>query len=98
MARAASSMSLNILGFTAAVWAITAAVAVSTFSSALQQGQVTSMVELFAILRMIPQKRPKRASLKRLNSNGGLKGKGSPLKFDGEDAEYVQQLPAQQED
>src|SRR5208282_2995934 len=61
MARAASSMSLNILGFTAAVWAITAAVAVSIFSSALQQGQVTSIVTgLFAILRMIPQKLPKR--------------------------------------
>jgi hypothetical protein len=36
---------------------MTEAVAVSTFSSALQQGQVTSMVAgVFAILRMIPQK------------------------------------------
>jgi hypothetical protein len=44
-------------GFTAAVWAITEAVAVSTFNSALQQGQVTSMVAgFFAILRIIPQK------------------------------------------
>ncbi|MGB6804066.1 MAG: hypothetical protein WBE31_17520, partial [Candidatus Sulfotelmatobacter sp.] len=51
-------MSSNILGFTAAVWAITAAVAVSIFSSALQHGQVTSIVAgLLAILRMIPQKR-----------------------------------------
>jgi hypothetical protein len=50
-------MSLNMRGFTAAVWAITSAVAVSTFNSALQQGQVTSMVGgLFAILRIIPQK------------------------------------------
>jgi len=58
IARAASSMSANILGFTAAVWAITSAVPVSTFSSALQQGQVTSIVAgffVFAILRIIPQ-------------------------------------------
>jgi hypothetical protein len=49
-------MSLNILGFTAGVWAMTAAVAVSIFNKALQQGQVTSKFEgLFAILRMIPQ-------------------------------------------
>src|SRR5580704_17230611 len=57
MARAASSMSLNILGFTAAACAITSAVAASTFSSALQQGQVTSIVDgFFAILRLIPAK------------------------------------------
>jgi hypothetical protein len=50
-------MSSNIRGFTAAVWAITSAVAVSTFNSALQQGQLTSIVDgLFAILRIIPQK------------------------------------------
>src|SRR5208283_1907779 len=56
MARAASSMSLNILGFTAAVWAITEAVAVSIFNSAPQQGQVTSKFGgLFAIERIIPQ-------------------------------------------
>jgi hypothetical protein len=42
MARAASSISANILGRTAAVWAITALSAGSTFSTALQQGQVTS--------------------------------------------------------
>src|SRR6185312_6045938 len=42
MARAASSMSLNILGFTAAVCAITARSCMSTFNTALQQGQVTS--------------------------------------------------------
>src|SRR5579885_1143438 len=38
MARAASSMSLKVLGLTAAVWAMTALVAGSTFSTALQQG------------------------------------------------------------
>jgi hypothetical protein len=42
IALAAASMSLNIFGFTAAVCAITALVAVSIFSTALQQGQVTS--------------------------------------------------------
>src|SRR6516162_1149182 len=46
IARAASSMSLKTLGFTAAVWAMTALVAASIFSTALQQGQVTSKVEL----------------------------------------------------
>src|SRR5271166_6653035 len=42
MARAASSISLNILGLTAAVCAITALAAESTFSTALQHGQVIS--------------------------------------------------------
>src|ERR1700690_4282934 len=42
MARAASSMSANILGLTAAVWAITPWISASTLRTALQQGQVTS--------------------------------------------------------
>jgi hypothetical protein len=37
-------MSLNIFGFTAAVWAMTARAAVSTLSTALQQGHVISKV------------------------------------------------------
>jgi hypothetical protein len=57
MARAASSMSANILGFTAAVWAITARVSVSTFSNALQQGQVTSKVGGFFAIWRIYRKR-----------------------------------------
>jgi hypothetical protein len=41
---------LNIFGFTAAVWAMTARVAVSILSTALQQGQVTSKLgDAFAI-------------------------------------------------
>ena len=45
-------MSPNILGLTAAVWAITACDSESTFSTALQQGQVTSKVcGRFAMLR-----------------------------------------------
>ena len=57
MARAASSISLNMRGFTAAVWAITERVSVSTFNSALQQGQVTSKSGgIFGIVRIIPQK------------------------------------------
>src|SRR5208282_4488571 len=80
MARAASSMSLNMRGFTAAVCAITERVSVSTLRRALQQGQVTSKVGgFFAILRIIPQKWPWR----------------SALEFDGEDAENVQELPSQ---
>jgi hypothetical protein len=42
MALAAASISANVLGFTAAVWAMTARVSASTLSTALQQGQVTS--------------------------------------------------------
>src|SRR5579863_10265048 len=81
IARAASSISLNMRGFTAAVCAITAAVAVSIFSSALQHGHVTSMVEgTFAIVRMIPQKR--------------LSGI-SALQLDRKDVEDAQHLPAQ---
>jgi hypothetical protein len=62
MARAASSMSLNMRGFTAAVCAITLRVSVSIFSTALQHGQVISKLEgwlleeFFTILRIIPQK------------------------------------------
>src|SRR5580658_2536156 len=97
MARAASSISLNIRGFTAAVWAITAAVAVSTLSSALQQGQVTSIVAgLFAIVRMIPQNWTEtrvRFKLARFKTESR-----SAVKFDREDVEHAQQLPAQQKD
>src|SRR5580704_11998115 len=57
IARAASSMSLNILGLTAAVWAITAWFSGSTFNTALQHGQVTSKAgEDRAIVRIIQQK------------------------------------------
>src|SRR5271169_4538250 len=42
MARAASSMSLNVLGAALGVWAITALVSTSTLSNAPQQGHVTS--------------------------------------------------------
>src|SRR5215831_5316902 len=50
MARAASSMSLKVFGWTGAVWAMTALVPESTFKTALQHGQVTSKaVEFFAI-------------------------------------------------
>src|SRR5215471_16747629 len=45
MALAAASMSANVFGFTAGVWAMTAAVATSTFSTALQHGQVTSKLD-----------------------------------------------------
>src|SRR5579862_972694 len=84
MARAASSMSLNILGFTAAVCAITAEVAVSTFRSALQHGQVTSRVEeVLATLRIITQNVPS-------------VGQTSTLQFDGKDVKHAQQFPAQQ--
>jgi len=70
-------------GFTAAVCAITERVSVSTFRSALQQGQVTSKLGgFFAILRIIPQKWSPR----------------SALKLDGEDAENVQEFPAEKKD
>jgi len=56
MARTASSMSAKVLGLTAAVCAITAFSAGSTFSTALQHGQVTSKAgAFFAISKMIPQ-------------------------------------------
>src|ERR1700689_3347715 len=82
MARAASSMSLNILGLTAAVWAITAWESESTFNTALQHGQVTSNAtgERRAIARMIPQ-------------NGG----SARLKLDGEDVEQIEHFESQQE-
>src|ERR1700728_2972966 len=83
MARAASSMSANIRGFTAAVWAITDSVSVSTFSRALQQGQVISKFgEFFAIWRIIPQ-----------NTRECL-----AMKLDRKDVKNAQQLPAQEED
>src|ERR1041385_5687775 len=47
MARAASSISANILGFTAAVCAITPLISASIFRTALQCGQVTSNGGLF---------------------------------------------------
>src|SRR6266567_1320101 len=51
-------MSLNIFGFTAAVWAMTERVSWSILSTALQHGQVTSKFGgLFAIERIIPQNR-----------------------------------------
>ncbi len=75
-------------GFTAAVWAITAWVAVSTFSTALQHGHVTSKGgEFFAILRIIPQ-------TTKTTKNGS---KRLALKFDGENAEDAKKFPAQQE-
>ncbi|SPF32809.1 exported hypothetical protein [Candidatus Sulfotelmatobacter kueseliae] len=50
MALAAASMSLKVFGLTAAVCAMTARVAVSTLSTALQQGHVTSKLgDFFAI-------------------------------------------------
>src|ERR1700722_1301914 len=77
MARAASSMSFNILGLTAAVWAMTAWDSESTFSTALQQGQVTSKAtgERRAMARMIPQK------------PGSVR-----LQFDGENVEQIEHL------
>src|ERR1700693_5304355 len=84
MARAASSISANMRGFTAAVWAITARVSTSTFSSALQHGQVTSKLgAFFATLRIIPQKRVAR---------------GLAVEFHGKYPEDTKQLPAEQED
>src|SRR5579863_440069 len=83
MARAASSMSANMRGFTAAVWAMTERVSVSTLSNALQQGQVTSKFGgFFAILRIIPQKWCKRLA----------------LDSDRKDMENAKQFPAEQED
>ena len=50
MALAAASMSLNIFGFTAAVWAMTERVSVSIFNTELQQGHVTSkLADFFAM-------------------------------------------------
>src|SRR5580704_16532019 len=82
MARAASSMSLNILGLTAAVWAIAAWDSESTFNTALQHGQVTSNAsgERRTIPRMIPQK------------PGSAR-----LQLDGEDVEQVQHLQPEQQ-
>src|SRR5580704_10572031 len=81
MARAASSMSLNILGLTAAVWAITACVSGSTFNTALQCGQATSKAgKDCAIFRMIPQK-----------------AASARLQLDGEDVEQIEHLQAQQD-
>src|SRR5580704_6111553 len=56
MALAAASKSLNILGLTAGVWAMTPLAVGSTFSTALQHGQVMSKAEVFsAIQQMIAQ-------------------------------------------
>ena len=82
MARAASSISLNILGLTAAVCAITAWESESTFNTALQHGQVTSNAtgERRAIARMIPQNRG-----------------SARLQLDGEDVEQIEHFESQQE-
>jgi hypothetical protein len=45
MALAAASMSAKVFGLTAGVWAMTDAVSVSIFSTALQHGQVTSKLD-----------------------------------------------------
>jgi hypothetical protein len=47
MALAAASMSAKVFGLTAGVWAMTEAVSVSIFSTALQHGQVTSKLDGF---------------------------------------------------
>jgi len=44
-------MSLKVLGFTAAVCEITARVSVSTFRTALQQGQVISKLGIFFAIK-----------------------------------------------
>src|ERR1700688_519320 len=59
MALAADSKSLNILGLTAAVWAMTPLAVGSTFSTAPQHGQVMSKADRFsAIQRVIAQMPP----------------------------------------
>src|SRR5579884_1689715 len=50
MACAAASISLNILGLTAGVCAMTASVSASTFNTALQHGQVTSNAGAFFVI------------------------------------------------
>src|ERR1700732_4380282 len=55
IARAASSMSLNIFGLTAAVCAMTALASGSTFNTALQQGHVTSNAGVCAMKQIISQ-------------------------------------------
>src|SRR5450631_1104627 len=82
MARAASSMSLKVLGLTAAVWAITASFSESTFSTALQHGQVTSNAEA---LPFIP------AIILQNESS-------TEMKLDGKNLEYAEQFPAQHHD
>src|SRR5579862_193298 len=77
MALAAASMSLNIFGFTAAVWAMTERVSTSIFSIALQHGQVTSKLGgYFAIERIIPQNRD---LLRGVESDPQLRYGGRPL-------------------
>jgi hypothetical protein len=58
MARAASSMSLNVLGFTGAVCEMTARVEASIFINAPQQGQVTSKLDSRFATRASYRKEP----------------------------------------
>jgi hypothetical protein len=79
------------LGLTAAVWAITARVLVSTFSTALQQGQVTSKAG--ALLAIVAHHTAK-AGL--CAESDGCGSPGSAPEFDGKNVEQVQHLPSQQ--